>query len=186
MVPEILEEMVDGFGKVRDALRRELSRIRTGRANLAILDGIRVDYYGSSTPLNQVAALAVADARLITIKPWERTMISAVEKAINTEGLGITPSNDGEVIRLPIPPLTGERRRDLVKIVKQQGEAARVSLRRKHRRDAIETLRMATKEGEVSEDAQARALKQIEDLMKEWTEKINQEVERKEREITEV
>ncbi len=185
MVPEILEEMVDGFGKVRDSLRRELSRIRTGRANLAILDGIRVDYYGSSTPLNQVAALAVADARLITIKPWERNMIPAIEKAINTEGLGITPSNDGELIRLPIPPLTGERRRELVKIVRQQGEGARQSLR-SHRREAIATLRLYTKEGEVSEDEQGRALKRVEEQMKTWTAKVNEEVERKEKEITEV
>ncbi|MBM4319973.1 MAG: ribosome recycling factor, partial [Deltaproteobacteria bacterium] len=165
--------------------KRELTGGRTGRANLAILDGIRVEYYGTLTPLNQVAALAVADPRLITIRPWERNMISVIERAIIQEGLGINPSNDGELIRLPIPPLSGERRRELIKMVKNHGEQARVALRNQ-RRDAIETLKDYTKEGEVTEDEQSRALKRIEDLMKDWTGRVNDLIEKKEKEISEV
>lgn len=185
MVSEILDELQVGFDKTLDALKRELARVRTGRANLAILDGIRVEYYGTLTPLNQVAALAVADPRLITIRPWERNMIPVVERAIVQEGLGINPSNDGELIRLPIPPLSGERRRELVKMVKNYGEQARVALRNQ-RRDAIETLKEYTKEGEITEDEQTRALKRVEDLMKEWTGRVNDLVEKKEKEISEV
>ncbi len=185
MVSEILEELEGGFRRVVDSLHRDLSRIRTGRANLSILDGVRVEYYGTMTPLNQVAALAVADPRLITIKPWERNMISPIEKAINIEGLGITPTNDGELIRLPIPPLTGERRRELVKMVKSLGEQARVSLRN-HRRDAIESLKLYTKEGEISEDDQARGLKRVEELMKDWTTTVNEAIDDKEKEISEL
>lgn len=185
MVSEILEEMRSSFGKAIQSLKRDLARVRTGRANLAVLDGIRVDYYGTPTALNQVAALAVADPRLITIKPWERSMIPTIEKAINQEGLGITPSNDGESIRLPIPALSGERRRELVKLVKGFGEQTRISLRN-HRREAIETLKLYTKEGEVTEDEQTRALKRIEESMKEWTGRVAEILEKKEKEIIEI
>ncbi len=185
MVSEILEQMQEGFKGALESLKRELAKVRTGRANLSLLDGIRVEYYGTMTPLNQVAALAVADPRLITIRPWERNMIPAIEKAINQAGLGITPTNDGEVIRLPIPPLTGERRKELVKLVKGYGEQTRISLRN-HRREAIETLKAFTKEGEITEDEQARALKRIEELMKEQNAKVSELIEAKEKEITEV
>ena len=111
----ILEVLEDNFSKVLGVLNKSLSRTRTGRANLTMLDGIRVDYYGSPSPLNQVASLTVADPRLITIKPWEKNQISAIEKAIIQSDIGITPNNDGNIIRLPIPALSGERRKDLVK-----------------------------------------------------------------------
>jgi len=185
MVSEILEELQSGFEKSLEALRRELARVRTGRANLALLDGIRVDYYGSSTPLNQVAALAVADPRLITIKPWEKNMIAVIERAIAKEGLGINPTNDGEIIRLPIPHLSVERRRDLAKLVKNSGEQTKVALRN-HRREALETLKEYTREGEITEDDETRGQKKVEDLMKEWTAKVQDVIDRKEKEIMEV
>jgi len=184
MVSEILEELQSGFEKSLEALRRELARVRTGRANLALLDGIRVDYYGSSTPLNQVAALAVADPRLITIKPWEKNMIAVIERAIAKEGLGINPTNDGEIIRLPIPPLSVERRRDLAKLVKNSGEQTKVALRN-HRREALETLKEYTREGEITEADETRGQKKVEDLMKEWTAKVQDVIDRKEKEIME-
>src|SRR5918996_492096 len=119
MVEDILADVRSSMAKALDALRRELAKIRTGRANLSILDGIRVDYYGTPTPLNQVASLNVADARLITIKPWEKNMIPVIEKAIRSSDLGLNPVADSELCRLPIPPLTQERRKELVKQVKK-------------------------------------------------------------------
>ena len=129
-----------------DAFKRDLDKVRTGRANLAILDGVRVDYYGTPTPLNQVASCNVADARLITIKPWERTLIPEIEKAIRAAQLGLNPQSDGELVRLPMPALTQERRRELVKVVKKMAEEAKVALRGA-RRDANEMMKEALKEG---------------------------------------
>ena len=125
--------------------------MRTGRANLAILDGVRVDYYGTSTPLNQVASLNVADARLITIKPWERSLIPEIEKSIRAAQLGLNPQSDGELVRLPMPALTQERRQELVKVVKKMSEDARVALRGA-RRDANEMLKELLKDGSITED----------------------------------
>ena len=137
MVDDILKECEDGMKRAMDAFQRDLSRVRTGRANLSLLDGVKVDYYGTPTPLNQVAGLNVADARLITIKPWEKTMIPVIEKAIRASDLGLNPVADSELVRLPIPPLTQERRKDLVKQIKKMTEEARVAVRGA-RRDANE------------------------------------------------
>src|SRR5882757_11480314 len=145
MVEDVLSDLDGGVAKATDSLKRELSKVRTGRANLAILDGVRVDYYGTPTPLNQVASLNVADARLITIKPWERSLIPEIEKSIRAGQLGLNPQSDGELVRLPMPALTQERRQELVKMVKKMAEEARVALRAA-RRDSNEMLKELLKD----------------------------------------
>jgi ribosome recycling factor len=135
MIDQTLKELDQAFKKVIENFEKELSRVRTGRANLALLDGIKVEYYGVPTPLNQVAALTVADPRLITIRPWDKKLIPAIERAIAIADLGLTPSNDGDIVRLPIPALTTERRKELAKQVKRLSEDCKVSLRNA-RRDA--------------------------------------------------
>src|SRR5204863_3375470 len=145
-----------------EAFKRDLTKVRTGRANLAILDGVRVDYYGTPTPLNQVASLNVADPRLITVKPWERSLIPEIEKAIRSSQLGLNPSSDGELVRLPMPALTQERRQELVKVVKKMSEDARVALRGA-RRDANEMMKDALKEGAITEDDERKGLKTVQD-----------------------
>ena len=129
MVNDIIKSLQGDLDKAIEAFRRELSKVRTGRANLSILDGVRVDYYGTPTPLNQVASVAVADARLITVKPWERSLIPEIEKSIRAAQLGLNPQSDGELVRLPMPALTQERRQELVKVVKKMAEECKVALR---------------------------------------------------------
>src|SRR6186997_2929274 len=140
-----------------DAFQRDLSRVRTGRANLSILDGVRVDYYGTPTPLNQVASLNVADARLITVKPWERSLIPEIEKSIRAAQLGLNPQSDGELVRLPMPALTQERRQELVKVVKKMAEECKVALRAS-RREANEMLKELLKDGTITEDDERTGL----------------------------
>lgn len=181
MLDEIYNDTKLSLQKAHDAFKRELQKLRTGRANLSILDGIKVDYYGSPTPLNQVAALNIADPRLITVKPWDKTMLAAIEKAIVGGNIGITPSNDGETVRLPIPPLTGEVRKNLVKDLKKKAEDARVVVRNL-RRDANDMIKAA----EVSEDDEARALKQIQKFIDEAVARIDADAIAKEKEIMEV
>src|SRR5512140_4024269 len=135
LADDILKDLHDRIAKTLDDLKRELSNVRTGRANLHLLDGVKVDYYGTPTPLNQVATLAVADARLITVKPWEKNLIPVIEKAIRDANLGLNPQSDKDIVRIPIPPLTEERRREIVKQVKHKGEEFKVAVRNA-RRDA--------------------------------------------------
>jgi ribosome recycling factor len=182
MLTEIIEDARQSMQKAHEAFGRELSKLRTGRANLQMLDGIRVEYYGTPTPLNQVAALSVPDPRLITIKPWDRSILTAIEKALVGSNLGITPNNDGELIRLPIPPLTGERRADLVKQLKRLTEDARVVVRGV-RRDANA---MAKDFEGVSEDDQHRALKEIQDMTDHAIKALEAEADRREAEISEI
>jgi len=144
-------------------LRRELARIRAGRANPALLDDVKVDSYGTMMPIKQVATVSVADARLLVIKPYDRNNIAAIEKAINQSPLGLNPSNDGVVVRIPIPPLTEERRKDLVKQVHNAGEDAKIAIRQA-RRDANEMLKEGEKSGDISEDDLKRGLDDIQKL----------------------
>ncbi|MBL8788030.1 MAG: ribosome recycling factor [Deltaproteobacteria bacterium] len=181
MLEEIYTDTKNSLQKAHEAFKRELTKIRTGRANLAVVDGIRVEYYGTPTPLNQVAALNIADPRLITIKPWDKSLLGAIEKAIVGGNIGITPSNDGELVRLPIPPLTGEVRKNLVKELKKKAEDARVIVRNL-RRDANEMVKAA----EVSEDDETRALKQIQKYVDDAVAKIDADTNAKEKEIMEV
>jgi len=165
-----------------EVLRTELSKIRTGRASLSILDDIKVEYYGQRVPLNQVATLGVPEARMITIQPWESNMISVIDKEIQKSDLGLNPVNDGKLIKLPIPSLTEERRKELVKHVKKLGEDSKVAIRNV-RRDGNETCKKLEKDGHVSEDEIKRGEKEIQKLTDDFIAKVDEIVVHKEKEI---
>ena len=178
LVYEMTKERMD---KAIEHLDNELVRIRAGKANVHILDGIMVEYYGTPTPLNQVSNISTPDAKNILIQPWEKKMIDPIERAVQSSNVGITPMNNGEVIRLTIPQLTEDRRRNLVKQVKNEGENARVSIRNS-RRDANDEYKQMQKEG-LSEDEAKQAEDNIQKLTDEYTEKIDKIVEAKEQDI---
>ena len=178
LVYEMAKEHMD---KAVEHLDNELIRIRAGKANVHILDGVMVDFYGTPTPLNQVSNISTPDAKTIMIQPWEKSMIDPIEKALMQSNVGITPGNNGEVIRLVIPQLTEERRRDLVKKVKNEGENARVSIRNS-RREANEEYKQMQKDG-LSEDETKDAEDEIQKLTKEYSEKVDKIVEAKEEDI---
>ena len=184
MIEEIYDETRVSMGKSVDALKKELNRMRTGRASLSILDGIRVDYYGTLTPLNQMATLAVPESRLITIQPWDVSVIKEVEKAILKSDLGLTPSNDGKIIRISIPQLTEERRKELVKVVHKICEDHKVSVRNV-RRDSNELLKSMKKDGEISEDDAFKSQDQIQKITDEHIKLIDECYQEKEKEILE-
>ena len=186
MVDDVLKDLQANLDKAVDALKRDLAKVRTGRANLALLDGIKVEYYGTMTPLNQVAALNVPDPRLITIKPWEKSMCGEIEKSIRQRAeLGLNPSSDGELVRVPIPPLTQERRRDLVKHIKKIGEEAKVAMRN-HRREANEMLKEFEKDGEITEDDCTKGLKRVQEQTDKGIAKVDETLTKKEAEVMEV
>jgi len=177
-----LKEAKDHMERAVAAFRHDLTRIRTGRANLSLLEPVRVDYYGTLTPLNQLATLSVPDPKLITIAPWDPKLIQDIEKAIQKSELGLSPSNDGKIIRIPIPDLTEERRRELVKVVKKTAEEFRVEIRN-HRRDAIHKVKEMEKKGAVTEDDNRKAQDRIQKCTDEHNAKVDQIVEAKEKEI---
>jgi ribosome recycling factor len=186
VVDEILQDTEEGMKKAQDAFQRDLAKVRTGRANLAMLDGVRVEYYGTPTPLNQVASLNVADARLITIKPWEKNLLPVIEKAIRAASdLGLNPVTDSEMVRLPIPPLTQERRRDLTKVIKKMAEDARVAVRGA-RRDGNEMMKDAEKDKAITEDDAKAGTKRIQDLTDKYIAAVDDLADKKEKEILEV
>ena len=185
MVNDIIKSLQGDIEKAIEAFRRELGKVRTGRANLSILDGVRVDYYGTPTPLNQVASLNVADPRLITIKPWERSLIPEIEKAIRNAQLGLNPGSDGELVRLPMPALTQERRQELVKVVKKMAEECKVALRGA-RRDANEMLKEALKDSAITEDDERKGTKSVQDTTDKAVAKVDEITTKKEAEILEV
>jgi ribosome recycling factor len=168
-----------------ESFRKELGKIRTGRASFSLLDGIKVDYYGTLTPLQQVGTLSVPESRLITVTPWDGKMIGPIEKAIQASGLGLNPSSDGKVVRVPIPPLTEERRKELVKLVKKMAEDARVAVRNV-RREAIERTKEKEKKKEISEDAMKRGQERIQKETDAFVKKIDDMLKAKEQEIMEV
>lgn len=178
---QILDNAKDDMKKSIKHLETELSRIRAGKANPQILDGIMVDYYDNPTPLNQVANVATADARTITVQPWEKNMLPIIERAIIAANVGINPQNDGEIIRLFLPPLTEERRKELVKRVNAEGEQAKISVRNV-RRDAIESVKKLQKDG-LSEDAAKGAEGEIQDLTDSYIAKVDQHCKDKDKEI---
>jgi ribosome recycling factor len=167
-----------------DALTREFSTLRTGRATPALLDGIRVDAYGGHTPLNQLAGVTAPEARLIVIQPWDKSLLQAIEKAIQKSDLGLTPSNDGQLIRLPIPTLTEERRKDLVKVARRLAEDCRVEVRQR-RRESNELLKAAEKEGAITEDELRKYTTKVQELTDRSVSKIDEILARKEKEILE-
>ena len=181
---EVLKEFEGRMMASVDAFKGELARLRTGRASLALLDGIMVDYYGSLTPINQVASLSVPDPTTIMIAPWEPKVLADVEKAILKSNLGLTPNNDGKVVRLSIPALTEERRKDLVKLAHDSAEQARNSIRQ-IRRDGNEKIRSMEKDKDISEDQMHDALKSVQTLTDSYVDKVNEALEKKEKEILE-
>ncbi len=168
-----------------EALRKELGKVRTGRASFSLLDGVKVDYYGTPTPLQQVGTLSVPESRLITVTPWDTKMIGPIEKAVQGSGLGLNPSSDGKTVRIPIPPLTEERRRELAKMVRKMGEDARVAVRNV-RREAIEKMKDREKKKEISEDVVKRGQERIQKETDAYVKKIDEILKSKEQEILEV
>ncbi len=185
MYADVIEKTRKAMGKAIEALKKELAKVRTGRASTALLDEIRVDYYGTPTPLNQVGTLSVPEARLITIQPWEKNLIGEIEKAILKSDLGLNPTSDGQLIRLAIPPLTEERRKEMVKLARRMCEDTKIAIRN-IRRDANESLKKLQKDKEISEDEQKRGEKEIQDLTDEFVKKADEIVGLKEKEIMEI
>jgi len=185
MLEEVYEEVERKMERSIEALRKDLSRIRTGRASLALLDGISVDYYGTATALNQMATLAVPESRLITIQPWDKTQIGPIEKAIQRSDLGLTPTNDGTLIRLSIPPLTADRRKELVKQVKKVGEESKIALRNV-RRDGNDMLKSLEKDKLVSEDDWRRGQDHVQKITDRYIAQIDEILQSKEHEVMEV
>lgn len=185
MLDDVYHEVDYKMERSLAALRKELSRIRTGRATLALLEGIDVDYYGTATPLNQMATLAAPESRLLTIQPWDKSQIGLIEKALQRSDLGLTPMNDGKIIRLSIPPLTAERRKDLVKKVKKIGEDAKIALRNV-RRDGNETLKDLEKTKDISQDDLRRGQEQVQKITDRFISQVDDVLNAKEHEILEV
>jgi ribosome recycling factor len=184
MLDEIYLDLDERMGKAVETLETEYKKLRTGRASISLVDAIRVDYYGSSTPLNQLATLTIPDPRSIAIQPWDVSVIGEIEKAILKSDLGLTPMNDGKAIRINIPPLTAERRRDLVKVVKKRAEESKVAVRN-IRRDTNEKIKELKKDKKVSEDEQFRAQDEIQKTTDEYVKKIDAVCGAKEKEILE-
>lgn len=184
MIESIFEETKESMNKSLDALRNEFKRVRTGRASLSILDGIRVDYYGTLTPISQMASLSVPESRLITIQPWDASAIKEIEKAILKSDLGLTPSNDGKIIRIAIPPLTADRRKSLVKVIHKMSEEHKVAIRN-IRRDANELMKTLKKDGEISEDEAFKGQDQIQKITDNYIKTVDTIYSEKEKEILE-
>lgn len=185
MVDEIFEDLKDRMGKSIESLKREYSRLRTGRASISLLDGIKVSYYDTLTPLNQMASLAVPEPRLIVIQPWDKTAIEDIEKAILKSELGLTPINDGKVIRISIPPLTEERRKELVKVARKMSEENKVAIRN-IRRDANEMLKDLKKEKEITEDDLYRSQEEVQKTTDQFISQVDELCAAKEKEILEI
>jgi ribosome recycling factor len=182
MLKEITDDAKRRMDKTMEVLQKELASIRTGRASLAIFDNVRVDYYGNPTPLNQVANLAVPEANLITVQPWEPPMLEKIEKAILSSDLDLNPANDGKILRIPIPQLTEERRKILVKQVGKIAEESRTAIRQV-RRDVNDKLKKLLKDKEISEDEEKRALKEVQDLTDAHIKKVDEVVKKKDQEL---
>lgn len=185
MLKEVLNDTQNRMEKTLSSTRSDLGKVRTGRANLSLIDSIKVDYYGSNVPLKQIANLGVPESRLITIQPWDKTQLNIIEKAILKADIGITPNNDGNVIRLPIPPLTEERRKEIVKMIHHMGEDGKIAIRN-IRKDAMNNLKTAEKEGNISEDEQFNGDIDIQNFTDDYSKKIDELIKSKEKEIMEV
>jgi ribosome recycling factor len=184
MIDSVYDDAREKMSDSVDALKQEYKKLRTGRASVALFEGIKVTYYGTLTPLNQVASLSVPESRLIVIQPWDQTVIGEIEKEILKSELGLTPMNDGKIIRVPIPPLTEERRKELVKVVRKIAEEHKVSVRN-IRRDTNELLKTLKKDGDISEDDFFRAQDKVQKITDEFIESVDQTCQEKEKEILE-
>ena len=181
----VKKKLVAGMEKTVEALKKDFGRVRTGRASASLLENIMVDYYGTPTPINQVGTLAVPEPRMITIQPWEKKIIGEIEKAILKSDLGLNPDSYGQIIRVVIPPLTEERRREMTKMTKKMGEESKVALRNL-RRDANEKLKKMEKDKELTKDDLKRGEKEIQDLTDSYVKKIDEIVAAKDKEIMEI
>ncbi len=184
MKEQILSDTRENMQKTIEALRKDFNRIRTGRASTALLDGIKVDCYDTQMLLDQVASLSVPESRLITIKPWDQAIIGEIEKSILKSELGLTPMNDGKMIRIPIPPLTEERRKELVKVAKKMAEEGKISVRN-HRRESNEFLKDLKNEKEISEDEFFKGQEEVQKITDEFIKKVDDVTAEKEKEIME-
>ncbi|MDQ0214270.1 ribosome recycling factor [Oikeobacillus pervagus] len=185
MPKQVLAAAKDKMNKAIQAFSRELASIRAGRANASLLDRISVEYYGAPTPINQLAAISVPEARLLVIQPYDKTVVGDVEKAILKSDLGLTPNSDGTVIRLSIPPLTEERRKELAKLVKKEAESAKIAVRN-IRRDANDDLKKLEKSGDITEDALHGLVEDVQKLTDEFIDKVDELAKEKEKEIMEI
>ncbi len=185
MLNEVLDDLRESNDRTIGGLQADLAKIRTGRANIGMLDGVKVDYYGQPTALSQVGTLRVADSRLITIQPWEKSIISDIERAISASELGLNPSNDGTLIRVPIPALSGERRQELVKLARRHGEDHKIALRN-HRREANDLVKELEKSSDITQDQEHKAYDKINAITDEYTSKVDEILARKEADILEV
>ncbi|NLN17967.1 MAG: ribosome recycling factor [Firmicutes bacterium] len=185
MIRDVLNEAENRMKGVIAATKRDFAAVRTGRANPAILDRVSVDYYGTATPITQLATVSVPEPRLITIQPWDRSVLKEIERAILQSDLGLTPVNDGQIIRLAIPPLTEERRKELARLVRKEAEDKRVAVRN-IRRDTNEQLKTMQKNGKISEDEAKRAEKQTQELTDKYIKEIDALLQAKEQEIMEI
>ena len=185
MIEDVLEETKERMGKSAKAFENELGKVRTGRASQSMLDSVVVDYYGAQTPLPQMATVSVPESRLLTVKPWDVSVIGEVEKAIHKANLGLTPSSDGKLIRIAIPPLTEERRKEIAKAVSKTCEEYKVAVRN-IRRDSNEMLKELQKDGDISEDDSFKGQKQVQDLTDQFIKRLDEIYSAKEKEILEV
>ncbi len=185
LADDVVKELHASIQKTLQSMRDDLSTVRTGRASLHMLDGVKVDYYGTATPLNQVATLSVPEARMIVAKPWEKAMIPVIEKAIRDANLGFNPMSDKDMVRVPVPPLTEERRKDIVKMVKHKAEEFKVSIRNE-RRDAKELLETAQKDGDVSEDEVKKALEKVQKETDEGVKQVDLILAAKEKDVMQI
>jgi ribosome recycling factor len=185
MIDAVARDAETRMNKCIDALRNELSKVRTGRAHPSLLESIRVQYYGNETPLNQVASVAIESSRALTVTPWDKGMIPVIEKAISSSDLGLNPVTAGQIIRVPLPPLTEQRRKELVKVVRDAGEQAKVSVRNV-RRDANQSVKDLLKEKKVSEDDVRRSETQVQKLTDEYIAEVDKTLASKESELMEI
>ena len=185
MINAIKRDATERMKKAQDALIQHFNKIRTGRAHTSLLDHVMVEYYGSQVPLNQVANISVADARTLTVQPWEKPMVQKVEKAILESDLGLNPATAGEIIRVPLPALTEERRKDMIKLVRQEGENAKVAIRN-IRRDAISDFKGLLKEKEITEDEERKAEDDMQKLTDKYIAKVDEALEAKEKDLMEI
>jgi ribosome recycling factor len=185
MINEFQKELSGAIAKSHEALKRDLTRLRAGRANASLLDGIKADYYGTPTPLSQMAHVNAPEARLITVKPWDKTQVKAVDKALRESDLGLNPQIDGDLVRIPLPPLTEERRKEFVKIARKYGEDCKVAIR-KARHDTLDLLAQLESDGDASADEVDRAKKKVEETIQEAVKHVDAMITNKEKDILEV
>lgn len=185
MIASLHQETKERMGKTIEALKKEMQRVRTGRASATMLDSVKVDYYGTLTPLNQMASISVPESRLLTIQPWDASALKEIEKGILKANLGLTPSNDGKIIRISVPPLTEDRRKEIVKIVNKTCEEFRVAIRN-IRRDSNDMLKGLKKDGDISEDEQFKAQDKVQTITDDHIKMVDDIMKEKEKEILEI